>query len=174
MLDVYCRDNIKNSWVNILLRTRLQHLNICFSVEDSVQICKSNNSCISLNPYETSISQFLVPQIVSKPYLERPVKVAKDFPVNITCNVASHFTLHDVDMYWLKNGFEKLKFRKIVNQADRGNLLQSMTIELSASSNDSYSHQGYYQCAVFARRFMKEEVRSSKLQLQIQGNFSVY
>ena len=77
-------------------------------------------------------------------------------------------------MYWVKNGFEKLKFRKIVNQADRGSLLQSMTIELPASFNDSYSHQGYYQCIVFARRFMKEEVISSKLQLQFQGNFLMY
>ena len=89
----------------------------------------------------------------------------------MTCNVASHFKLHDADMYWLKNGFEKLKLRKIRNQADRDGLLQSTTIELSASSNDSYSYQGYYQCVVFARRFMKEEVRSLKLQVQFQGNF---
>ena len=116
----------------------------------------------------------LVPRIISKPYLKRPVKVTKDFPVKMTCNVASHFVLHDADIYWLKNGFQKLKFkRKIGNQADRENLIQSTTIELSASSNDSYSHQGYYQCVVFARRFMKEEVRSSKFQLQFQGNFSM-
>ena len=81
--------------------------------------------------------------------------------------------LHDADMYWLKNGFEKLKFRKIGNQADRDSLLQSTTIELPATSNDSYSHQGYYQCVVFARRFMKEEVLSSKLQIQFQGSFSM-
>ena len=80
--------------------------------------------------------------------------------------------LHDADVYWLKNGFEKLKRRKIGNQADRDSLLQSTTIELSATSNDSYSHQGYYQCVVFARRFMKEEVLSSKLQVQFQGSFS--
>ena len=92
----------------------------------------------------------------------------------MTCNVASHFTLHDADVYWLKNGFEKLKFRKIGNQADRDSLLQSTTIELSASSNESYSHQGYYQCAVFARSFMKEEIRSSKLQVQFQGKFYMH
>ena len=81
--------------------------------------------------------------------------------------------LYDADVYWLKNGFEKLKFRKIGNQADRDSLLQSTTIELSATSDDSYSHQGYYQCVVFARRFMKEEVLSSKLQIQFQGSFSM-
>ena len=81
--------------------------------------------------------------------------------------------LHDADVYWLKNGFEKLKRRKTGNQADRDSLLQSTTIELSATSNDSYSHQGYYQCVVFARRFMKEEVLSSKLQIQFQGSFSM-
>ena len=106
--------------------------------------------------------------------MDRLVKAAKDFPVNVTCNVASHFLLDDADVYWLKNGFEKLKFRKIVNQPDRDGFLQSTTIELSATSNDSYSYQGYYQCVVFARRFMKEEVRSSKLQLQFQGKFSMY
>ena len=92
----------------------------------------------------------------------------------MTCNVASHFILHDADVYWLKNGFEKLKFRKIGNQDDRDSLLQSMTTELSSSSNDSYSHQGYYQCVIFAQRFMKEEVLSSKLQVQFQGNFSMH
>ena len=92
----------------------------------------------------------------------------------MTCNVASHFILHDADVYWLKNGFEKLKFRKIGNQADRDSLLQSTTLELSGTSNDSYCHQGYYQCVVFARRFMKEEVLSSKLQVQFQGNFCMY
>ena len=92
----------------------------------------------------------------------------------MTCNVASHFLLHDADVYWLKNGFEKLKFRKIGNQVDRDGLLQSSTIELPATSNDSYSYQGFYQCVVFAPRFMKEEVRSSKLQVQFQGKFSMF
>ena len=92
----------------------------------------------------------------------------------MTCGIASHFLLDDADVYWLKNGFEKLKFRKIGNQTDRDGLLQSTTIELSAASNNSYSYQGYYQCAVFARRFMKEEVRSSKLQLQFEGKLSMY
>ena len=50
-------------------------------------------------------------------------------------------------------------------------LLQSTTIELAATSNDSYIYQGYYQCVVFAPRFMKEEVRSSKLQVQFEGKF---
>ena len=109
-----------------------------------------------------------------KPCLDRPVKAAKDFPVNLTCVIASHFLLHDADVYWLKNGFEKLKFRKIGNQTDRDCLLQSTIIELSAASNNSYGYQGYYQCVVFSRRFMKEEVRSSKLQLQFEGKLSMY
>ena len=113
----------------------------------------------------------LEPQIVSKPYLERPVKSTKDFPLYMTCKIASHFVLHDADMHWLKNGFEKLKFRRIQNKADGDSLLQSTTIELTSSLNDSYSHQGYYQCVIFAPRFMTKEVRSSKLQVQFQGNY---
>ena len=74
-------------------------------------------------------------------------------------------------MYWLKNGFKKLQFRRIQNEADGDSLLQSTTIELSAFSNDSYIRQGYYQCVVFAPRFMTKEIKSSKLQLQFQGNF---
>ena len=89
----------------------------------------------------------------------------------MTCKIASHFILHDADISWFKNGFEKLKFRRVQNEADGNSLLQSTTIELISSSNDSYSHQGYYQCIIFAPRFMKEEVRSSKLQVQFQGNF---
>ena len=129
-----------------------------------------NYSYIPLNACETSIFQFLEPQIVSEPYLERPVKSAKDFPVNMTCNIASHFIFHDTDIYWFKNGFKKMKFRRIRNQADGDNLLQSATIEFPVFSKDSYIHQGYYQCVIFAPRFMKEEIRSSKLQLQFQGN----
>ena len=105
---------------------------------------------------------------MSKPYFDRPVKAAKDFAVNMTCNIACHFLLHETDMYWLKNGFEKLKFKTTGNQEG---LLQSTTIELAATSNDSYIYQGYYQCVVFAPRFMKEEVRSSKLQVQFEGKF---
>ena len=124
-----------------------------------------------LSAYETSISKSLEPRIVSKPYLQRPLKSVKDLPINMTCNIASHFILHDTDMYWLKNGFKKLKFRRIQNEADGDSLLQSTTIELPACSNDSYIRQGYYQCVVFAPRFMKKEITSSKLQLQFQGNF---
>ena len=38
-----------------------------------------NYSYIPLNACETSIFQFLKPQIVSEPYLERPVKSAERF-----------------------------------------------------------------------------------------------
>ena len=146
---------------------------VTFFRKNSCTLCKTCYSYISLNSYQTTNSQFLGPRIISKPYFKRPVKSAKDFPVNMTCNIASHFMLHDADVYWLKNGFEKLKYRKIRNHTDEESVLQSTTIELSASSNDSYSHQGYYQCVVFAQRFMKKEVKSSKLQLQFQGNFFV-
>ena len=33
--------------------------------------------------------------------------------------------------------------------------------------------QGYYQCAVFNARYMKEEARSKKLHLQFQGNIFI-
>ena len=132
---------------------------------------ETNYSYIPLSAYETSISQFLEPRIVSKPCLERPVKSAKDFPVNMTCNIASHFKLHDTDIYWFKNGLKTSKLTRIRNEAHGGSLLQSTTIELPVFSNESYIHQGYYQCVVFAPRFMKEEIISSKLQLQFQGNF---
>ena len=108
---------------------------------------------------------------MSKPYFGRPVKAAKDVAVNMTCNIASHFSLYETDVYWLKNGFENLKFKTTGNQEG---LLQSTTIALAATSNDSYIYQGYYQCVVFAPRFMKEEVRSSKLQVQFEGKFSMY
>ena len=62
---------------------------------------------------------------MSKPYFDRPVKAAKDFAVNMTCNIASHFLLHETDVYWLKNGLEKLKFETTGNQEG---LLQSTTI----------------------------------------------
>ena len=108
---------------------------------------------------------------MSKPYFDRTVKAAKDLTVNMTCNVASHFLLRETDVYWLKNGFEKLKFKTTGNQEG---LLQSTTIELAATSNDSYIYQGYFQCVAFAPRFMKEEARSSKLQVQFEVKFSMY
>ena len=87
------------------------------------------------------------------------------------CNIASHFPLHDGDVYWIKNGFNKLNPNKIQNHSDGNRTFQSASIELSVSFNDSYKHQGYYQCVVFVQKFMKKEVKSSKLHVQFQGNF---
>ena len=79
--------------------------------------------------------------------------------------------MNDADVYWIKNGFDKLNYSKIQKHSDGGHLLQLASVELSYSANDSYSYQGYYQCVVFAATFMKQEVISPKLHVQVQGIF---
>lgn len=89
----------------------------------------------------------------------------------MTCKIASHFSLSDADVFWIKNGFDKLSYSKIGKHSDGGRLFQLASIELSPSANDSYGYQGSYQCSVFVEKFMKKELTSPKLHIQVQGNF---
>ena len=56
---------------------------------------------------------FTEPKIISQPSFEAPFNITKDLnrftTVNlIGCCIASHFNLSQTEVYWLKNGYEKL------------------------------------------------------------------
>ena len=91
------------------------------------------------------------------------------------CNITSHFKPNISDLYWLKNGFRRIAVTEDqtniseVLQSNNTSLIQPYRAILQYRVNHNYSVQGYYQCAVFAPRFMTHKVISTKLQLQFKG-----
>ena len=111
---------------------------------------------------------FIEPKIISQPSFEAPFSTTND-PVNlIGCSIASHFNLSETEVYWLKNGYEKIHLN-ITGVIPKGGGVIKVTNN-SFKVDEKYAIQGYYQCAVFNTRYMKEEVRSEKLHLQFHGN----
>ena len=111
---------------------------------------------------------FIEPKIISQPSFEAPFTSTND-PVNlIGCSIASHFNLTETEVYWLKNGYEKIHL-SISGKIPKGGGVVKLTNN-SFKVDEKYAVQGYYQCAVFNTRYMKEEAKSEKLHLQFQGN----
>ena len=96
---------------------------------------------------------------------------------SLRCNITSHFKPNMSDLYWLKNGFRKIALTEDqmninkVFQSNNPSPIQPYRAILQYRVNHNYSVQGYYQCAVFAPRFMTHKAISTKLQLQFRGKF---
>ena len=91
----------------------------------------------------------------------------------IGCTIATHFNLSSTAVYWLKNGFEKTDFTISENIPEGGGVFQLRDKGFQVESQRKYAIQGYYQCAVYDTRYMKEEVRSERLDVQFQGNIFI-
>ena len=115
---------------------------------------------------------FVEPKIISQPSFETPFNTTKDFVKLIGCNIATHFNLSGAEVYWLKNGYEKIHLN-ISDVIPEGGGVVKLTDD-SFKSDEKYRIQGYYQCVVFNSSYMKEQARSEKLHLQFQGNVFIY
>ena len=104
---------------------------------------------------------------MSIPSFDSPVK--SNNLVRMRCLIVSHFNLSDGDVYLLKNGLEKLSVGGFVQVNSENASTQIYETTVQNLSTNIYSAQGFYQCVVFTRRFMKREVKSQKLQIQFQG-----
>ena len=114
---------------------------------------------------------FIDPKIISAPSIEAPPFATTADPVFLTeCRIATHFNLSKTAVYWLKNGFEKTDFTSSGHIPEGGGVFPLRAKRFQAEPSSMHIIQGYYQCAVFDPRYMKEEVRSEKLHLQFQGN----
>ena len=91
----------------------------------------------------------------------------------IGCRIATHFNLSSTAVYWLKNGFEKTGFTIGGNIPEGGGVFQLRGKGFEVEPQRKYTIQGYYQCAVYDTRYMKEEVRSERLDVQFQGNIFI-
>lgn len=128
--------------------------------------------CACLNSYTFLICVFLEPRL--KPYITTNDSAIE----SLRCIITSHFKPNIFDFYWLKNGFRKIALNEEqanisgVLQSNNTSLLQPYRAILQYRVNHNYSVQGYYQCAVFAPRFMTHKAISTKLQLQFQGKIA--
>ena len=114
---------------------------------------------------------FIEPKFISQPTFGAPFTTTKDY-VNLTgCSVATHFNLTKNEIYWLKNGYEKIHLN-ISDVIPKGGGVVKLTNN-NFRVNVKYPIQGYYQCAIFNASYMKEEARSKKVHLQFQGNVSI-
>ena len=134
-----------------------------------------NKSFVCLSSFDISVFfSFLEPRF--KPYFVTPVESTTTSPVNLRCNITSHFKPNNSDIYLLKNGFKKVYLSEnqtsisIVPLGNNLSLIQPYNSILQYQMHGNYSAQGYYQCAVFTSTFMTKEARSKKLPLQFQGN----
>lgn len=72
-------------------------------------------------------------------------------------------------MYWLKNGLEKVALDTVTITVGNGRseyVLTDLQVERS-----NYEDQGFYQCAVFSRSYMKKPTLSEKVHIQFEGQF---
>ena len=112
------------------------------------------------------------PKIISQPSFEAPFNTTKDSVNLIGCSIATHFNLSDTEVYWLKNGYEKIQLN-ISDRIPKGGGVVKLPNH-SFIGNEKFIIQGYYQCVVFDPNYMKEEVRSEKLHLKFQGKIFVF
>ena len=83
--------------------------------------------------------------------------------VDITgCRIISSFSLTDSDIYWLKDGVQKIKLK--VTSVGIGYSIENLQFVRS-----SYHNQGFYQCVVFSRGCMRNPIMSEKIHVQFAG-----
>ena len=83
--------------------------------------------------------------------------------VSITgCRIISYFNLTNSDVYWLKDGIQKImsKVASVNKQYSMENL---------QFLRSSYQNQGFHQCVVFSRGYMKRPIVSEKIHILFQG-----
>ena len=83
--------------------------------------------------------------------------------VSITgCRIISYFNLTNSDIYWLKDGIQKI-MSKVAN-ANKQYSMENLQFVRS-----SYQNQGFYQGVVFSRGYMKRPIISEKIHIQFAG-----
>ena len=116
---------------------------------------------------------FIEPKIISAPSACKPFTTTKDEVFLSGCRIATHFNLSSTTVYWLENGLEKTGFTSSGNIPEGGSVFQLTGKDFEVEPQMKFTIQGYYQCAVFDTRYMKEEVRSERLDVQFHGNIFI-
>ena len=133
-----------------------------------------------INFYQTKMNSmwlhdfFIEPKIISSPSFEVSFTTTADPVILRGCSIAIHFDPSETAVYWLKNGFEKSNFTGKRQIPVGGGVFRLGSKVFDVEPSSMYIIQGYYQCAVFDPRYMKEEVRSERLDVQFQGNIFIY
>lgn len=99
---------------------------------------------------------------MQQPELVRPFKNEGDNVSIRGCQVISCFNLTNSEIYWLKDGVQKIILN--VTSVSNGYLMENLQFTKS-----SYQNQGFYQCAVFSRGYMKSPILSERIHIQFAG-----
>ena len=96
--------------------------------------------------------------------------------VNISgCSLYSPVKLNANNMYWIKDGKIKIA-ANVSTKVKQGEIIGGIRtfgydynyFELTYAVTN-YTMQGYYQCVVFHPKYMSEEVKSTAVSIQFQG-----
>ena len=99
---------------------------------------------------------------MQQPKFLRPFKNEGDDIIIRGCRTISYFNLTNSDIYWLKDGIQKIMSK--VASVNREYSMENLQFTWS-----SYQIQGFYQCVVFSRGYMKRLIMSEKIHVQFAG-----
>ena len=104
----------------------------------------------------------LASKIVQQPKFLRPFKNEGDKVLITGCRIISYFNLTNSDIYWLKDGIQKI-------MSEIGSVNKQYSMENLQFIRSSYQNQGFYQCVVFSKGYMKSPIMSEKIHVQFAG-----
>ena len=111
---------------------------------------------------------FLFPKCDLAPKIVQQAKFVRHFEnegddVSITgCRIISYFNLTNSDIYWLKDGIQKV-------MSEVASFNKQYSMENLQFAPSSYQNQGFYQCVVFSKGYMKRPIISEKIHVQFAG-----
>ena len=80
------------------------------------------------------------------------------------CQLQSVFPITNNDVYFVRNAFENINATVTSNK-----VMENLIIDLS-----SFQDHGFYQCGLFASKYMTKEIRSDSISLQFEGKQAMY
>lgn len=181
---IFCSRSVllTSSTLNYLKQNTRKHskkTEYCYKIGQSRKYLRYRKSSVLLLYQSNLLITYLIYFFLEpcfKAYFVTPFESATKSHIKLKCNMTSHFKPNYTDIYWLKNGFKKIRLNEdhtsisIVSLRNNLSLIQSYNSILEIQMHRNYSVQGYYQCVIFTPMFMTQEARSQKLQLQFQGN----
>ena len=110
---------------------------------------------------------YLEPRFINQPKFQLKPKTVGDKLILLGCNIQNEHLFTQDDFYFLKHGSHRINtnYNPKYGNATMAGLLLNVT---------SYRDQGYYQCAVFNKTFMENEVKSGNVTVHLEGLFPYF
>ena len=96
---------------------------------------------------------------INRPSFLSQHKNVGDSVIIAGCQLQSIFPITNNDVYFVRNAFENINATVTSNK-----VMENLIIDTS-----SFQDHGFYQCGLFASKYMTEEIRSDSINLQFEG-----